>query len=127
MEAMKMEHVLTAPVSGTVRQIAGGAGRHPARGPAGCWSSSEGAVSRRRDRRRRRNTTSTASAPTLQKALDRHAYGLDENRPEAVAKRHERGQRTARENIADLVDPGSFLEYGALVLAAQRRRRSIQD
>ena len=53
--------------------------------------------------------------------------GLDENRPEAVAKRRKTGQRTARENIADLVDDGTLVEYGALVIAAQRRRRSIED
>lgn len=46
----------------------------------------------------------------------------DSGRPEAVAKRHERGQRTARENVEDLVDPDSFVEYGALVVAAQRQR-----
>src|SRR5690606_29330374 len=63
----------------------------------------------------------------LQEMIDRHAYGLDENRPDAVAKRHARGHRTARENIADLVDPGSFVEYGPLMVAAQRRRRSLQE
>src|SRR5919108_53241 len=51
----------------------------------------------------------------------------DAARPEAVARRRKTGQRTARENIADLVDPGSFVEYGALAVAAQRRRRSIED
>ena len=58
---------------------------------------------------------------------ERHAFGLDENRPDAVAKRRKTGQRTARENIADLVDEGTLVEYGALVIAAQRRRRSIDD
>ena len=51
----------------------------------------------------------------------------DEGRPEAVAKRRKTGQRTTRENIADLVDDGSFIEYGALALAAQRQQRSIDD
>jgi acetyl-CoA carboxylase carboxyltransferase component/biotin carboxyl carrier protein len=57
----------------------------------------------------------------------RHRVGLDEARPEAVAKRHRLGRRTARENIADLVDPDSFVEYGALAVAAQRLRRSQED
>src|SRR5690606_24436389 len=48
-------------------------------------------------------------------------------RPDAVARRRARGQRTARENIADLCDSGSFIEYGALAVAAQSRRRSMQD
>jgi acetyl-CoA carboxylase carboxyltransferase component len=63
----------------------------------------------------------------LAEVNERHAFGLDENRPEAVAKRRKTGQRTARENIADLVDDGTLVEYGALVIAAQRRRRPIDD
>ena len=65
--------------------------------------------------------------PDLAEALDRHAIGLDDRRPDAVARRRKTGHRTTRENIDDLVDPGSFIEYGPLVVAAQRRRRSIQD
>ncbi|WP_159840613.1 acetyl-CoA carboxylase family protein [Nocardia sp. CY41] len=57
----------------------------------------------------------------------RHRVGLDEARPEAVAKRHRLGRRTARENITDLVDADSFVEYGALAVAAQRLRRSQED
>ncbi|WP_330230813.1 ATP-grasp domain-containing protein [Nocardia sp. NBC_00508] len=57
----------------------------------------------------------------------RHRVGLDESRPEAVAKRHRLGRRTVRENIADLVDADSFVEYGALAVAAQRLRRSQED
>lgn len=57
---------------------------------------------------------------------ERRAYTQDENRPEAVARRRKTGQRTARENIADLVDDGSFREFGPLVLAAQRARHSEQ-
>ncbi|MEU2034469.1 acetyl-CoA carboxylase family protein [Nocardia amamiensis] len=63
----------------------------------------------------------------LAEVRDRHRVGLDESRPEAVAKRHRLGRRTARENIADLVDADSFVEYGALAVAAQRLRRSQED
>ena len=63
----------------------------------------------------------------LQKLLDRQALTLDASRPEAVAKRHAQGMRTARENLADLCDAGSFMEYGALAVAAQRSRRSEED
>ncbi|MES2072040.1 MAG: biotin carboxylase N-terminal domain-containing protein, partial [Pseudomonadota bacterium] len=65
--------------------------------------------------------------PDLQKLLDRQAYTLDANRPAAVSKRHAQGGRTARENIADLCDADSFIEYGALAIAAQTRRRSTED
>jgi acetyl-CoA carboxylase carboxyltransferase component len=68
-----------------------------------------------------------AIRPDLQRVIDRHAFLLDENRPEAVAKRHAQGGRTARENIADLCDEGSFIEYGALAIAAQTRRRAVDD
>ncbi len=54
----------------------------------------------------------------------RHALTLDAGRPEAVAKRREKDRRTARENLAELVDPGTFVEYGPLMFAAQERRRS---
>jgi acetyl-CoA carboxylase carboxyltransferase component len=63
----------------------------------------------------------------LQGMIDRHAPTLDANRTEALARRHALGQRTARENIADLCDADSFMEYGALAVAAQRSRRSEQD
>jgi len=72
-----------------------------------------------------------AAAPAeradLQKLQARLAFTHDAQRPEAVAKRHAMGMRTARENIADLCDAGSFVEYGALAVAAQSRRRSTDD
>jgi acetyl-CoA carboxylase carboxyltransferase component len=63
----------------------------------------------------------------LQRVIDRHAWTLDAARPQAVARRRQRGLRTARENIADLCDADSFIEYGALAIAAQTRRRSVED
>jgi len=63
----------------------------------------------------------------LQRVIDRHAFTRDAARPEAMAKRHAQGSRSARENIADLCDEGSFIEYGALAIAAQTRRRSMDD
>ena len=63
----------------------------------------------------------------LHEVIDRHQQGLDSNHPEAVAKRHASGRLTARENVELLVDAGSLVEYGPVVIAAQRRRRSIED
>jgi acetyl-CoA carboxylase carboxyltransferase component len=62
----------------------------------------------------------------LQEVIERHSRGLDERRPEAVARRREKNQRTIRENIKDLCD-GHFIEYGALAVAAQRQRRTMED
>jgi acetyl-CoA carboxylase carboxyltransferase component len=60
--------------------------------------------------------------PELAELRSRIAATLDAGRPDAVAKRRKTHQRTARENVADLVDPDSFCEYGGLALAAQRAR-----
>lgn len=57
----------------------------------------------------------------------RRALTEDAARPDAVARRHASGGRTARENVADLVDPGSFIEYGRFTVAAQRQRRDLDD
>ena len=63
----------------------------------------------------------------LAKAKARIARTLDEVRVEAAEKRHAAGYRTARENLYDLVDEGSFMEYGQLAVAAQRNRRDFED
>ena len=65
--------------------------------------------------------------PDLEEAKARLALLEDEQRPEAVARRRARGQRTARENLTDLCDPGSFIEYGGLAVAAMRSTRSIEE
>jgi acetyl-CoA carboxylase carboxyltransferase component len=57
----------------------------------------------------------------------RRALTEDAGRAEAVERRHAAGGRTARENVADLVDPGSFVEYGRYAIAAQRGRRELED
>jgi acetyl-CoA carboxylase carboxyltransferase component len=62
----------------------------------------------------------------LREVVERHSRGLDEQRPEAVARRRKTNQRTIRENIEDLCD-GHFIEYGALAVAAQRQRRTMED
>ena len=69
----------------------------------------------------------TGPRSDLQRVWDRHALTLDTARPEAMAKRHAQGQRSAREFIASVCEPDSFVEYGALAVAAQRSRRSDAD
>ncbi|MEO5723117.1 MAG: carboxyl transferase domain-containing protein [Ilumatobacteraceae bacterium] len=65
--------------------------------------------------------------PDLAEVVARHDIGLDAARPDAVARRRAVHRRTARENVADLVDEGSFVEYGPVVIAAQRRRRAVEE
>ena len=65
--------------------------------------------------------------PDLAEVIRRLSFGLDENRPDAMAKRQQKNQRMARANVEALCDPGCFIEYGALAIAAQRGRRSVED
>jgi acetyl/propionyl-CoA carboxylase alpha subunit/acetyl-CoA carboxylase carboxyltransferase component len=124
-EALKMQHAVVAPGSGVIRAIAAEQGRvidegsvflhiDPVEGADDLVAAAEAL------------DPDTIRAD-LAEVHARHALGLDENRPESVARRRKTKQRTARENIADLFDPGSFIEYGALTIAAQRRRRSLDD
>jgi len=70
---------------------------------------------------------SEGSRDDLAEVLARRALTLDAARDEAVGRRHAAGGRTARENLADLIDPDSFVEYGRFAIAAQRGRRELDD
>ena len=125
LEAMKMEHLVPAPTGGRVLRIAAEPGRTVAEGQPLVFlepvevDAAEAVAAVEEDL--------DAIRPDLAEVVARHRHTLDEARPDAVAKRRKTGHRTARENIDDLVDPGSFLEYGALAIAAQKRRRSTED
>ncbi len=130
LEAMKMEHEVRAAIGGRLGDVFFAAGELVESGallariePLGATVAQPAATA-----------PTEASAPAsgslradLQRTLDRHAPTHDASRPEAVARRHALGLRTARENITDLCDAGSFMEYGALAVAAQRSRRSEED
>ncbi len=125
MEAMKMEHVIAAETSGVVREITVAVGDtifedHPLAyleesEAAGDAVQAEEVVDLDYIR------------PDLAEVLDRQARTRDAARPEAVARRRKTGQRTTRENVDDLLDPGSFQEYGALVVAARRKRHTLEE
>lgn len=123
-EAMKMEHVISAPHGGIVRGVTMAAGDVVREGyPIVFIQQADiagGAIVA--------NTQVDPDhiRPDLQEVYDRHALTLDEHRPGAVARRHKLGYRMARENIAQLVDPGSFKEYWPLVVARQHQRNSIE-
>ena len=125
LESMKMEHIVGAAVSGRVHSIASAPGSVLFEGGALLFISPEevggtdagGTAARDPDFIR----------PDLAESNTRHDFSLDANRPESVARRRKTNQRTARENLEQLVDPGSFIEYGALAFAAQRRRRTVED
>ncbi|MEM7116080.1 MAG: carboxyl transferase domain-containing protein [Chloroflexota bacterium] len=124
-EAMKMESVITAPFSGIVVQILAAVGDVVGTERPLCFIEPV-----ERDEAERDGETAVSLdhiRPDLAELFTRRQFLLDENRINEVTKRHKRGQRTARENIADLCDPDSFVEYGSAIVAAQRRRRSLDD
>lgn len=129
-EAMKMEHEVRATGDGRVADVFVAVGETV---DAGTPLARIEAVSTVDDRAadavaRDRGTVDPAlPRPALAALRERVAATVDDARPAAVAKRHALGLRTARENVADLVDPDSFVEYGALAVAAQSRRRDAAD
>ncbi|MBT9507987.1 MAG: biotin/lipoyl-binding protein [Rhodoferax sp.] len=132
LEAMKMEHEVRAEQAGRVSELFFDNGALVAEGDPLLnlehgVQVDRGPEPKNVEKIDVQKPTGTGPRPDLQRVLDRHAPTLDVNRPEAVAKRHALGQRTARENMADLCDENSFMEYGALAVAAQRSRRSEED
>jgi acetyl/propionyl-CoA carboxylase alpha subunit/acetyl-CoA carboxylase beta subunit len=126
LEAMKMQHVLTAPDAvHTVRTLVM-PGQVVATGDPLVVFSRTGEGTGAADAGVADLDLGRARAD-LDEVRRRHSVTLDDGRPAAVTKRHKQNRRTARENIADLVDSGSFVEYGALTVAAQRSRRSEED
>jgi len=125
LEAMKMQHVISSDRSGYVRIICVSPDETIAKGDVLIFlEEAEVSVTAKTGGEA---IDLDAIRSDLAAVIQRHAYTLDANRPEAVARRHKKNQRTARENIDDLCDPGSFIEYGALVVAAQRSRRTLED
>jgi acetyl-CoA carboxylase carboxyltransferase component len=125
-EAMKMEHELRAPADARVLALLARPGEPVGEGdglvrlgplerPVVCTAPDHPA------------TVATALRADLHELFDREALLHDAARPEAVERRHAAGQRTARENVADLCDPGSFVEYGAFAYAAQTQRRGVDE
>lgn len=125
LEAMKMEHVITAPTSGRVTALFGDPGKTLMEGDAilAMASGAGGDAGQAADV----DIDLDRIRPDLQEVEDRRAFGLDENRPEAVKKRHARGHQTARENLTQVCDKDSFVEFGEFAVAAQIQRRTIED
>ena len=134
LEVMKMEHPLTTAVRARIESVDVEVGAAVAEGqalvtlravaeavpPSSSASSSSG-------RGAPDGAGATGERADLAELRRRRALLGDDARPEAVTKRHDRGQRTARENVADLVDLGSFQEYGGFAFAAQESRRDREE
>jgi acetyl-CoA carboxylase carboxyltransferase component len=126
LEAMKMEHEVLAGAHGTVLRVDVQVGDAVGAGEVLLvLAPADGEVAQADDAPA--ESDADGERADLAAVHARHALGLDAARPEAVAKRRERGRRTARENLEDLVDAGSYVEYGPPIFAAQERRRSRDD
>ena len=124
-EAMKMEHEIKAPTAGLIRSLPLAEGDYVSEGQAIAFI--EPGDTGLEDEATEQQVDLNHIRPDLAEAIERHRLTLDEARPDAVAKRHKLGMLTARGNIDNICDPGSFMEYGALTFAAQRRRREVDD
>ncbi|MGI8794691.1 MAG: carboxyl transferase domain-containing protein, partial [Acidimicrobiales bacterium] len=148
-ESMKMEHVIASESGGRVASISVASGDTVARGASlAPVAAVEGAVAQEElvgnnsepaeaarshdraagdDARPDIRSDLTDIRSDLAEVQARHEVGHDDRRPDAVARRRRTAQRTARENIAAVCDPGTFVEYGPLAIAAQRRRREVSE
>ncbi len=125
LEAMKMEHELVAGADARVARLEVAVGDAVTEGQLLAVLDADGAVPPAPSQAAR----SVASGPRedLGEVRERHRLGLDHARPDAVQKRRERGRRTARENLDDLLDVDSLVEYGPLMYAAQEQRREKRE
>ena len=125
LESMKMEHVVRTPVGGTLQHLGVALGGLVAVGdPLAVVEEGE-------------SVDGLAVAieevdldhvrADLAELFVRRGLLTDAGRPDMVERRHAKGRRTARENIDDLCDPESVTEYGGFAIAAQRRRRSVEE
>jgi len=125
LESMKMEHVVRAPVSGTLVRLDVEVGALVAEGDhlavVAAGESHPGTDAVVVD------VDLDLVRADLAELFVRRGLLSDAGRPDVVARRHQAGRRTARENIEDLCDPGSFTEYGGFAIAAQRRRRPVEE
>ncbi|GAA2074769.1 carboxyl transferase domain-containing protein [Aeromicrobium halocynthiae] len=125
LEAMKMEHTVTAGHACVLESLAVGIGQTVLEGQL---------IADVRASEHAHTTDGEVAAvdlnhirPDLAELRERRELTLDAARPTAVAKRHARGHLTAREQVARLTDKDSFVEYGSLPVAAQRSRRDLDD
>ena len=125
LESMKMEHVVRSPVAGTLTYLDVDVGGLVADGTPLAVVEAGEVVDDAAETVEEVDLDHVR--PDLAELFARQALLSDAGRPDVVARRHGQGRRTARENIDDLVDGGSFTEYGGFAIAAQRRRRDVDE
>ncbi|MCB1998184.1 MAG: hypothetical protein KDG57_20330, partial [Rhodoferax sp.] len=124
LESMKMEVPVPAPAAGRVQALLVQVGDTVGEGDALLtWRATSLQTPTEGDHVGGEAAAVERVHPGLARWQARQALLDDAARPDAVARRHAAGRRMARENVAALLDAGSFTEYGGFAIAAQRSRR----
>ncbi len=128
LESMKMEVPVPAPSAALVLAVDVAVGEMVHEGQALVrWQAASAADAARLEAPEAAPARDDLPRPSLLALQARQALLADAARPQARQARHDQGRRMARENVAELLDPGSFTEYGAFAVAAQRSRRSLDE
>ncbi len=116
MEALKMEHVVLSEVAGVVREVALEVGDTIFEGTPVAFVEPQDVEG---EYETGEEIDLDSIRPDVAEVEHFRSLTRDEARIDATAKRHNAGKRTARQNILDLCDDGSFFEYGPLVTATR--------
>jgi len=124
LESMKMQTLLTAPEDAVITAILVASGDTIQAGQLLLEIKAASAIS---ESTKQKAAEQPAPSNLLEELQTQLAYSSDTMRPDAVQRRHKKGYRSARENVTDLCDSDSFIEYGQLAVAAQRDRKDAES
>ncbi|MDP4654116.1 MAG: biotin/lipoyl-binding protein [Alphaproteobacteria bacterium] len=126
LESMKMQTAILAPTAGIISALTVALGETVQAGQRlATLTAGAGQETLAQTPAEILDTVDVNAKSPLAHIYQQHSNTLDHHRQEAVAKRHSKGYRSARENLQDLCDENSFVEYGQLAVAAQRGRKSL--
>tara|TARA_B110000503_G_scaffold116051_1_gene174801 strand:+ start:10803 stop:12593 length:1791 start_codon:yes stop_codon:yes gene_type:complete len=126
LESMKMQTAILAPTAGIISALTVALGETVQAGQRlATLTAGAGQETPAQTPAEILDTVDVNAKSPLAHIYQQHSNTLDHHRQEAVAKRHSKGYRSARENLQDLCDENSFVEYGQLAVAAQRGRKSL--
>ena len=123
-ESMKMQSSITAPVSGSISDLNVSEGQTVEEGQLICCLTEKSNQKSKELTSKVRINNENQVMSDFESEIEKT---LDKEREQEILKRHSRGYRTARENLEDLVDADSFIEYGQLAVAAQRERLNADE
>ncbi len=123
-ESMKMQSSIAAPVSGSISDLNVSEGQTVEEGQLICCLTEKSNCKYKESTSEIQINNENQALSDFEREIEKT---LDQEREQEVLKRHSKGYRTARENLEDLVDADSFVEYGQLAVAAQRERLNADE